>query len=385
MDIRFLDRPADLDELTQRLADTHRLALDLEAAGFHRYSDRVCLVQLTLGRDTYILDPFAIPVGDLLRPALQDERVEVVMHGADFDMRLLDRDLGIRPRGLFDTQVAASLLGIEGIGLSSLLERTLGVALSKKYQRADWAKRPLPRPMLEYAALDTHHLPTLADRLRDELEEADRMSWAREGFRALEEVRHEEPEDPDPVTRIRAARKMAPREVHRLREALLWRDEVARDRDRAPFRVANDSVLLEVARQAPRTIGELENLQGFSGSMARERGDDLLRRLAVVADLADAEIRGYPRREPGGRGRIDPEVEDRMKRLKAVRNRKAEELGIARGTLLPNTILMALAELAPRSVAEMEELPGMQHWQRAVLGPELVEEMQDAPVADAGR
>lgn len=385
MDIRFLDRPADLDELTHRLADTRRLALDLEAAGFHRYSDQVCLVQLTLGEETYILDPFTLPVGELLRPALEDERVEVVMHGADFDMRLLDRDLGIRPRGLFDTQVAASLLGIEGIGLSSLLDRTLGVELSKKYQRADWARRPLPSAMLEYAALDTHHLFSLADRLRVELEDADRMAWAVEGFRALEEVRHEEPEDTDPVARVRAARKMSPREAHRLREALAWRDVVARERDRAPFRVANDAVLVQVALQAPQSVAALEDLQGFSGSLAQERGEELVSRIAAVDALPDAELQGYPRQDRGGRGRMDPEVEDRMKRLKAVRNRKAEELGIARGTLFPNALLEAIAELVPGSVAEMEGVPGLQEWQREVLGPELMKEMQVAPVADAGR
>ncbi len=152
------------------------------------------------------------------------------MHGADFDLRLLDRDLGIRLGGLFDTQVAAALLGESALGLQALLESRLGVSLSKKYQRADWADRPLKDGMLDYAADDTRYLMRLADLLLEDLRAAGRESWAREECRALEESAtapgDDEPEDP--VTRVKGARDLSPREVTALREALEWRDAIAR-------------------------------------------------------------------------------------------------------------------------------------------------------------
>ena len=139
------DRPG-LQAAQSNLEVADRIALDCEAAGYHRYSDRLCLVQLTTAGRTYLLDPLEIDPAPALRAVLEDSGTEVVMHGADFDVRLIDRDLGIRVARLFDTQIAASLLGVEALGLSFLLENRLGIKLSKKYQKADWAQRPLPRP-----------------------------------------------------------------------------------------------------------------------------------------------------------------------------------------------------------------------------------------------
>ena len=137
MSLELIERAESLREVVDRLESIDRIAVDLEAAGFHRYSDRVCLVQLSTPDDTWVLDPLAVEVADALRPCLEDPGVQVLVHGADYDIRLLDRDFGIHPRSIFDTQVAASLLGEPSIGLAALLEKYVGVELSKKYQRAD--------------------------------------------------------------------------------------------------------------------------------------------------------------------------------------------------------------------------------------------------------
>jgi ribonuclease D len=373
MDIQLIDQADALPEVEQDLATARRIALDCEAAGFHRYSDRVCLIQLTSGQRTYLLDPLALSLDELLRPFLEDPDREVIMHGADFDLRLLDRDLDIQLKGLFDTQVAASVLGIDGIGLQSLLDRTLGVELAKKYQRADWARRPLPEPMLRYAALDTVHLMKLADQLTQELEEAGRMSWAMEENRALETIRHEDSSGDDPAARLKAARGLSDREVHRLREGLAWRDELARRRDKAPFRVTNDSVLLEVARQNPSSVRELANIQGMNGALARDEGEALLDRLRQVDALPDQEVVGLPIPDRAGSGRPPPEVEERMRTLKGIRNRKAGELGIDRGTLLPNALLEVLAADPPVELTQMARVSGIRQWQVKVVGPELMD------------
>ena len=153
-----IESDSDANRLADDLRSGGSIALDCEAAGFHRYSDRLCLVQVSTAAATYVVDPLAFDPSDLLRETLEDPQREVIMHGADFDLRLLHRDLGIELHGLFDTQIAASLLGLESLGLASLLEDRFGVKLSKKYQRADWAERPLTAGMLDHPSADTVHL-----------------------------------------------------------------------------------------------------------------------------------------------------------------------------------------------------------------------------------
>ena len=360
-------------ELTRSLADASAFALDCEAAGFHRYTDRLCLVQLTVDGRTFVLDPLALDLSDLLREPLADPDVRVLMHGADYDVRLLDRDLGLRIRGLFDTQVAASLLGEPVLGLSPLLDRHLGVTLAKKYQRADWAQRPLPQDMIEYAASDTHYLAQLVSILEEALVKADRVTWAVEEFTLLERIEWEENADEDPVVRVKGARKLLPRDVAALREALGWRDEIARAKDRAPFRVAGDEALVAVARERPRTMNGLQRIKGISRGMARSAGEDLLRRVRAVEDVPAGELKGYPPIERTGPGRPPPEIEELAMRLKEARNRRAEALGLARGTLMSNATLMEIARRGPRSEAALGEVPGVKQWQMQAVGTDLLE------------
>lgn len=373
MSFVFIDRPERVDSLARSLSRGGPIALDCEAAGFHRYTDRLCLVQLTASDGTdYILDPLAMDVAPLLRPVLEDPDVRVLMHGADYDIRLLDRDLGIRLRGLFDTQAAAAMLGSSALGLAALLEEHLDVRLEKKYQRADWARRPLPDAMLDYAASDTRHLHELVERLEPRLEAAGRLDWAHEEFRVLEQVRFEDDPDQDPVVRVKGARDLPPRTVTALREALAWRDEIARTQDRAPFRVAQDQVLLDVAERRPRSVDDLAELKGMNGRLAREVGHDLVQRLERVERLPPTDLVAYPPAPRNGPGRPPPEVEEVADRLRSVRNRRAEALGLDRGMLLPNALLVDIAREAPASRDALLSLAGIKRWQVEVLGDELL-------------
>jgi ribonuclease D len=367
---------AEAEGLRKDLESADRIALDCEAAGFHRYSDRLCLVQITVSDRTYVVDPLAFDPSDLLRPTLEDENVPVVMHGADFDLRLLSRDLGIRLRGLVDTQISAALIGVEGLGLASLLSERLGVHVSKKYQRADWADRPLTEGMLEYAAGDTRYLTALSDLLVAELETLGRLMWAEEEWRALEGVA-DAPGDAeqaiDPVTRVKGARDLTPRHVAALREALIWRDEIARERDRAPFRVIGDPPLIEAVARKPRRVEELMDIKGFPRGLAREDGKTLIRRLDAVAALPDDEIAGYPRGERRGPGRPPPELEATVDKLKAVRNQVADQLGLPRGTLLANAVIIEIARRGPRNHDTFLEVEGMRRWKADVLSEPMLE------------
>jgi len=371
-----VDSPEHAGSLIEDLGAARRVALDCEAAGFHRYSDRLCLLQLTTERATYVIDPLGFDPSGLLRAPLEDPGVEVVMHGADFDLRLLSRDLGIELRGLFDTQIAAQLLGEEALGLAALLESRIGVKLSKKYQRADWADRPLTDGMLEYAADDTRHLMRLADILRDELERAGRSAWAHEECQALEQTAGsvsdaaDEPEDP--VVRVKGARKLPLRQVGALRAALEWRDAIAREKDRATFRVVGDGPLIEAVAAHPRHVRDLLAVKGFPARLAHEAGETLIQKLDEIARTPDGELKPYPRGQRTGPPRPTPEVEALTDRLKEVRNRRSDQLGLPRGTLLSNAVLMEIARVGPRTLQELGALDGMRKWKVEAVGNDLL-------------
>lgn len=356
------------------LASARSVAVDCEAAGFHRYSDRVCLVQLSTPERTFVLDPLALDLAPLLRPHLEDPERRTVMHGGDYDLRLLRRDLGIRVASLADTQVAAGMLGEPAIGLQALLERHLGIRVSKKYQRADWAVRPLPGDMIEYAAGDTRHLHPLVETLEARLRERGRLSWAREEYgrlvRSAYEVR-DAPAEADPVTRFKAARRMDARSVTALREAIAWRDAVARRKDRAPFRVATDAALLAAVAARPMSPGALAGVQGFPGRLAGREGRGLVEILRRVEGLPERELVGYPR--PSRGARRDPEEEAAFDRLKEVRNRAAARLGLDRGRVMANQVLRDVAAAKPGDRGELAALPDVRRWQVEVMGSEMLQ------------
>jgi ribonuclease D len=373
--LEFITTQDGLDALTERLIGCTRIAVDLEAAGFHRYSDRVCLLQLSTESESVILDTLAIDPSAALRPALEDSDCEVVVHGADYDMRLLDRDLGIAPNALFDTQIAATLLGEPSIGLAALLAKYMDVHVSKKHQRADWAMRPLTQDMLDYAASDTRHLFELADLLSGKVETLGRTAWVREECDAMEALKWAAT-DVDPVTRFKKkARDLDAREIHRLREVWMWRDKIAKRRDRAPFRIAGDPVLLEAATTEPRSIQDLLDMKGMPRRLAEQSGAELLSLLGRVDALDEGELKGYPPRPTGGPGRPLPEEEERMERLKKVRNEVSDELGLQRGVILSNASLMAIARRKPASLQELEEIDVVRKWHIEVIGQGFLDAM----------
>ena len=363
------------DILKGNLSRASHIAIDCEAAGFHRYSDRLCLVQVTIGNATYVLDALGFDISSLLRPSLEDPEVEIIMHGADFDLLLLSRDLGIHLKGLFDTQIAAALLGRESLGLAGLLKDHYGIELSKKHQRADWAMRPLTEEMLEYAAADTQYLKTLADEMQVALRAKGRESWSIEECRALEQssLQSKKSEEIDPVIRVKGASKLTARQITALRKALKWRDQLARVNDKAVFRIVGDGPLLEAVIMNPSHSQELSAIKGFPRGLARHSGSDLVRHFQSVATLPESELQGYPSRRRDSSMRSSPETEALLDALKIVRNTQAKKLGISRGVLLSNSILSKVARASPRDLQSLGKVEGMREWKLRTVGDSLLQ------------
>src|SRR5688572_1591703 len=193
----YLDTPHQVELFLDDISGVREIALDTEGASFHRFIDRIYLLQSTTRERSAVIDPIPIGAPSRLGEMLEDPAVEVVFHDADYDLRLLHEDYGWHVRNIFDTRIAAQLLGLKSFGLAALLESNFGVKLDKKHQRADWSMRPLTADMLDYAAQDTMNLLDLRDRMREELEKKGRLEWAREEFARLEGTRwpDENPEE----------------------------------------------------------------------------------------------------------------------------------------------------------------------------------------------
>ena len=373
--VEYIHTADGLERVARSLAAGGDLAVDCEAAGYHRYSDRLCLLQLSTPSETFVLDPLAVDLTPHLKPHLEDPARRVLMHGGSYDLRLLRRDLDIAVARLADTQVAASFLGEPGTGLQTLLHKHLGIQVSKKYQKADWAKRPLSRDMIDYAAGDTCHLHRLAAVLEAALRDLGRLHWANDECRWLAASAAEsgEPESPpDPVTRFKGARRLDARTVTALREAIAWRDRTARSLDRAPFRVASDAALLATVAARPASVGQLADVKGFSPRLAAKSGRSLLDALGRVHQLPDRDLRPYPvpRR---GRGRPTPEEEATLDRLTAVRNTVAAELGLDRGRVMANHLLREVVAVRPGSLAALQAMPDVRGWQVEIMGRKLLD------------
>lgn len=340
-----------------------RLALDTEADSLHSYFHKVCLIQASVNGDHFLVDPLALGREGLapLLDVLADPAIHVLMHGADYDVRVLDRDYGARIHGLQDSQLMAQLLGEPKTGLAALLEKELGVALDKKFQRADWGRRPLPPGMLAYAAADTAFLPDLHRRLRRRLEDLGRWTWAEEEFRRLEGVRHQ-PHEPDPLAfeRIKGARRLKGPARDRAYSLFLWRDRAARSLDIPPFKVLGNRQLLELAEAAPRTLDRMSAIDGLGPRFLRRWGREVLRVLARPETA--------PPRQRGGNERIqlDAAQRRRLRALTAARDAQAERLGLDPGLLCPRAVLEALAACSAPTLAGC----GLDGWRREVLeGP----------------
>lgn len=374
--IRLVQTQSDLDHLVAELGRQPLIAVDTEAASFHRYRDRVYLLQLSSRDTTAVVDPLAVdlvPFGAMLA----DPSVEVVFHDADYDLRLLDREFGFRATHLFDTRVAAQLLNEPGVGLAALLEKYLGVKLDKRFQRADWSARPLSAGMLEYAAADTRNLLELRDILRNHLIELGRLAWAEEEFQLLEGVRWAGADDSEPAyLRMKGAKALRGRALAVLREVFGWRDAVAKKADKAAFRIINNEPMLAIAQNPPTDLNGLRAIPGVGHDLVERRGSDLLG--AVERALAIPE-RDLPRVDRPPRLPADPAFDARVERLKAARNAEAARLDLAPGVLCPNGTLEAIARAQPATRDDLATVPGLRRWQALEIGGALLTAVAEPP------
>jgi ribonuclease D len=370
---RYLDQIPEVDRFLSEISGVKELALDTEGASFHRFLDRIYLLQLSTREQSAIIDPLPIGSPAKLGQLLESKDVEVVFHDADYDLRLLHQDYGWHVTNIFDTRVASQLLGIKSFGLAALLEQFFDVKLDKKHQRADWSMRPLTPDMLLYAAQDTRFLLQLKDHMKGELKRRGRLHWAEEEFARLEGTRWEAEESMEGFLRLKGARDLSRRELAVLREVANWRDTVAAQLDRATFRVMGNEVLFEIARRAPKNTSELGAIKGMPKGLLDRAGADIVAAIRHGMEAPEADLPKFPK---GQRWNKDRDFDEKVARLKSVRDAAATRLELDPGVLCSRERLENIARSGAKTVADLADVPDLRRWQIEEMGEGFVRALQ---------
>ena len=362
----WIDTQDAFDAAMKRVASHSSVGVDTEADSLHSYFDKVCLIQISIPGEDLVIDPLRKIDLAAFGAILADPRITKILHGADYDLRILNRDFGFTIANVIDTMICAQFLGYEAIGLAALLERYFTITVDKTHQRADWAMRPLPRSMLEYAASDTRNLVALADKMREELIAAGRWEWANEEFARLESIRFAEKDvsDGEGFRRLKGIAAFDRRSLAIARALYDWRDGLARSADRPPFKIFGNDIIIEVARAKAATPDALKDVKALVPAHRRRYEREILRRVREAMALPEEAL---PERSEGRQWMRDKALETRVSKLKDIRDKKAKELKIDPGVLAPRHVLAAIA-----AAGNLDEVPAMRDWQKRVLGADLM-------------
>jgi ribonuclease D len=352
--VNVIDSDLKLAALLPKLRAAQWLALDTEADSLHAYPEKVCLIQISTADGDELIDPLAEINLDALFEVFSGR--ELIFHAADYDLRLLKRHHQFRPSAIFDTMLAARLLGERQFGLSALVDKFLGVKLDKGSQKADWAQRPLTGKMEIYARNDTHHLKPLADKLKAALEANGRLGWHRESCaRLIEDCSRPPVVDTDSVWRVKGSSILNRPALAILRELWHWREKEAIAYCRPPFFVLSHERMVDIAAAA---AAQQPFEQILPPKMSPRRRETLLATIktgvAVSPELHPEILRHELRRPSATEFRRFREIEKR-------RDAHAQELGI------DPTIIASKAVMGELARDWEKNAPELMNWQRELL------------------
>jgi ribonuclease D len=321
----------------------------------------------------WLVDPLALSDLAPLAPLFDDRARTLVMHAGDNDLVHLKRRYGLTFASVFDSAIAGRFLGLRALGLDVLLETYLGVALPPSRQKDDWSKRPLSPAQLVYAAADVLHLFALKARLVDELSRAGRLAWVEEECSALAaQPAPERPLDPLPWLGVKGARELPPRGMAVLRALWTLREELALAADRPPFKILNEDTLLRIAQGVPRDAPTLGAIAGITPRVLGRWGGVILNAVDAALALPDSELPVLPRPR---RPTISGATSRRIEKLRRWRAGATERIGLEPGVVLPNRLITAIAEAAPRTLDELTRVDGVRRWRVETFGTELLAAM----------
>lgn len=347
IELVWVDQAEKLRLAAAELAAEDIIAVDTESNSLYAYQEQVCLIQFSTRSKDYLIDALALPDLSPLATIFSTNRMLKVFHAAEYDLICLFRDYGFKFDFLFDTMIAARILGYQKIGLGALLEKYFGLQMNKKYQRANWGKRPLKADMLDYARQDSRYLIPLQEKLRAELVAAGLWDLALEDFRRMTQGIEDTTEsDEDDFWKLHGARDLSPEKAAVLKSLYQFREATARAQNRPSFKVISHQALVELAETCPQHHADLLNLSALHENQAKRYGRGLLN--AVQAGQHAPPI------SPPNHTRPHNSVLERIDALQEWRKHTGQNLGVPSDVVLPRDVLNRIAWANPADLAELE-------------------------------
>ncbi len=344
----WVDQPQKLNDISKELSAQDIIAVDTESNSLYAYQEQVCLIQFSTREKDFLIDTLALTDLSPLESIFRSKKILKIFHAAEYDLICLYRDYGFTFNFLFDTMIAARTLGYQKTGLGSLLETYFNIHVEKKYQRANWGRRPLKPEMLEYARLDSHYLITLAEILQKELHACDRWELAREDFERLTlNIDDTTKSTENDFWKIHGSRDLNPRQAAVLKSLYQFRESQAEKQNHPPFKIISHQALIKIAKESPENLDSLASMSSLSNRLVKRYGKGLLKAVHE-GEKAPPEYR--PRN-----GRSNEAVVNRINALREWRKQTGQEMGVPSDVILPKDVLNRIASGNPLDMHELEK------------------------------
>ncbi|RLB84599.1 MAG: ribonuclease D [Deltaproteobacteria bacterium] len=369
LNFKFIESDGELETVCKGLGKEKIIGVDLEADSMYCFKEKICLIQIAGKDQAFLVDPFLISDFSPFVALLKNPDMVKIFHGADFDVRSLDREMGCRIENLFDTEIACRFLNVRERGLGALLKEHFNVFVDKKFQKVDWSRRPLKDDMITYSVGDVAHLIALHDRIKERLEKMNRLSWAKEEFEAQASVKYASNHQLPLFKKFKGAGKMDNRTLAILENLLQVRMDMAAKKDLPLFKIMSSQSLLALATHRPKAIDTMISIRALSKKQADMYGHLCREAISSALALSHGELPSYPKtRLP----RKSPQVLARINLLKKMRERSSVSLGMEPGFLINNTLISTIAFENPRTQVDLGEMGAMRNWQIEALGAEII-------------
>ncbi len=348
--VHIVNDTESLAECIEKLKKAKEVAVDTESDSLFVYYEKVCLIQISADGQSYVIDP--LETGDLsvLNDIFSNGEILKIFHAAEYDISCLKRDYGFSFANLFDTMLAARMLGKTEVGLGPLVENEFGIHLDKKYQKANWGVRPLSREMLRYAVSDTRFLSALKDRFEPQLEERGMKELAEEDFRRLCRIPAGASDPLSPLWwKITAGTELDLPEAAALQGLCEFREKEAQVRDLPSFKILSNSALVSIVLENPQNEAALRRIKGVNDAVVRRYGKNMLQINKSWRTRKHIPMPTTQQRPPNG-------ILSRKERLKIWRKEKGISMDVPSDVILPRDILENIAESGPQTMDELRTL-----------------------------
>jgi len=369
LNYKFIESDIELKNVCDALLSEKIIGVDLEADSMYCFKEKICLIQIATATEAFLVDPFKIKDFSPFITVLENKDVMKVFHGSDFDIRSLDRDYQTRVNNLFDTEIASRFLGIKERGLAALLNRNFNVDTDKKYQKADWSKRPINQGMIEYSVGDVAYLVALQDIIHQNLVAKGRLSWAKEEFEIQAQVRYENNHLLPLFMKFKGAGKIDNRSLAVLENLLQVRLKIAQKKDQPLFKIMSNASLITMACEKPVTIDQMLKIRAISSRQTDMYGKLCAEAIVKAVNLDNKELPSYPKTR---RPRKDARVQERIERLKKMREKLSQSVGMEPGFLLNNAVIGAIAAKNPETSEDLLKIEQVRHWQVEAIGENII-------------